>query len=154
MAHFIQFCVPVLVNWVPTTDIFRRDQTGSWVAVHLFSGALQAEIRRSTCVGFVAALISERVLAQQQLLTSHMKEKTTVTRKSCSEKEQVENIKKRSHTPIKILNAMCFMSLKHRHNHTLFSLSNSCWDIRGVFVEGINSLTTSGPLLYFRYLFW
>lgn len=45
---------------------------------------------------------------------------------------------------IKVVNWMCFMS--HQHN--------SCWDIRGVFVKGLNSLTTSGPLLFLRYLFW
>lgn len=80
-------CGPLTVC-KPTTDEFRRDQRGSWVAAHLFSGALQAEMSRSTSVGFVADLMSYRALAQQQLLTNHMKEKTSVTRKSCKRQKK------------------------------------------------------------------
>lgn len=76
--------------WKPTTDEFRRDQRGSWVHAHLFSGALQAEMSRSISVAFVADLMSERALAQQQLLTNHMKEKTSVTRKSCNAEKREE----------------------------------------------------------------
>lgn len=47
-------------------------------------------MRRSTCVGLVAVFISERVLAQQQLLTNHMKEKMIVTIKSCSGQEETQ----------------------------------------------------------------
>lgn len=43
---------------------------------------------RSISVGFVADLMSERALAQQQLLTNHMKEKTSVTRKSCTRQKR------------------------------------------------------------------
>lgn len=68
----------------PTTDVFGRDQRGSWVTVHLFPWAVQAEMSSSSVVESVAVLISESALAQQQLLTSHMKEKMTVTTKSCS----------------------------------------------------------------------
>lgn len=65
MACVIQLCFSgSFLDWIPTADVLRRDQRGSWVAVHLFSGALQAEMSRSTCVGFVAILISEIVLAQ------------------------------------------------------------------------------------------
>lgn len=70
--------------------MLRRDQRGSAVAVHLFSWALQEVMRRSTCVGLVAVFISERVLAQQQLLTNHMKEKMIVTTKSCSGQEETQ----------------------------------------------------------------
>lgn len=70
--------------------MLRRDQRGSSVAVHLFSWALQEVMRRSTCVGLVAVFISERVLAQQQLLTNHMKEKMIVTTKSCSGQEETQ----------------------------------------------------------------
>lgn len=76
--------VGLFVDGIPTTEVLRRDQRGCWVAVHLFSGARHAEMSRSTCVGFVAILTSERVLAQQELLTNHMKEKMTVMKKSCS----------------------------------------------------------------------
>ena len=80
----------LFLDGTPTTDVLRRDQRGCWVAVHLFSGARQAEMSRSTCVGFVAILISERDLAQQELLTNHMKEKTTVMKKSCTTEEKKE----------------------------------------------------------------
>lgn len=44
----------------------------------------------SIFVGFVADLMSERALAQQQLLTNHRKEKTSVTRKSCTKPKREE----------------------------------------------------------------
>lgn len=51
----------------------------------------------NTSVGFVADLMSERALAQQQLLTNHRKEKTSVTRKSCAgQKESKEVIDKKT----------------------------------------------------------
>ncbi len=146
MALFSSSCIicAPFVDLLPTTEVLRRDQKGSCVAVHLFSWALQAEMRRTTCVGFVAVLISERVLAQKQLLTSHMKEKTTVTRKSCSgQKELKGKMMERSHTGDNMVTLKCFLSQKQK----------SCWDIRGFF-GGKNSLTTSGPLLFFRYLSW
>lgn len=73
--------------------MLRRDQRGSSVAVHLFSWALQEVMRRSTCVGLVTVFISERVLAQQQLLTNHMKEKMIVTTKSWDTGERRKNQK-------------------------------------------------------------
>lgn len=47
---------------------------------------------RSISVGFVADLMSERALAQQQLLTNHMKEKTSVTRKSCAGQKESKEV--------------------------------------------------------------
>lgn len=91
----------------PTTDVLRRDQRGSWVVVHLFSGALQAEMSRSTSVGFVAILISERVLAQQQLLTNHMVAKMIVTIKSCSGQKRGRRQRGRD----KFVNLICMTSL-------------------------------------------
>lgn len=93
----------------------------------MFSGALQAEISRSTCVGLVAVLISERLLAQQQLLTNHMTEKMTVIRKSCK---------------------------RGNINHTQTKPVSCHIRIFSLFVKSLISLTTSGPLLFFRYLFW
>lgn len=47
---------------------------------------------RSISVGFVADLMSERALAQQQLLTNHMKEKMRVTRKSCAGQKESKGV--------------------------------------------------------------
>lgn len=80
----------LLVDWIHTADVLRRDQKGSCVAAHLFSWALQAEMRRSTSVGFVALLISVRLFDQQQLLTNHMREKMTVTAKSCPGQKKIK----------------------------------------------------------------
>lgn len=118
-------------RWVPTTDVLRRDQRGSWIAVHLFSGALHAEISRRTCVGSVADLMSERPLAQQQLLTSHMTEKMTVMRKSC-ERGTVKG--------------------ESRNKRQQCRCCVGC--VKKKIVAFLTSLTTSGPLLFLRYLFW
>lgn len=67
---------------VPTTEVLRPDQRGTRTEPHLLVGILQAETRSRTSSGSAAALTSERALAQAEELTSHMKEKMTVTTKS------------------------------------------------------------------------
>lgn len=62
--------------------------TGLRSAIHLLEGCLQADISIRTSSGSVATLTSESPLAQEDELTSHMNEKTTVTMKSWKKTER------------------------------------------------------------------
>lgn len=64
IRQYVCFSMFYLFTEIPTAEVLRRDHRASWVAVHLFSLTLHAEMSSSTCVGFAADLISERHLAQ------------------------------------------------------------------------------------------
>lgn len=71
-------------KWSDTTEVLRLDQTGPYTELHLLVCTLHADMSRSTSSGSVATFTSDRALAQADEPTSHMKEKTTVTMKSCT----------------------------------------------------------------------
>lgn len=72
--------------------MLRPDHTGSWVAAQRFVLTLQADMSRRAWVGSVAALTSDSALAQAHELTSHIKEKITVTIKSCLGMEKYRGV--------------------------------------------------------------
>lgn len=71
-------------KWSDTTEVLRPDQTGPYTEPHLLVCTLHAVVSRSTSSGSVATFTSDRALAQADEPTSHMKENTTVTMKSCT----------------------------------------------------------------------
>lgn len=80
---------------VLTTEVFKLDITGLWTTMHLLDGCLQADINRKTSLGFVASLTSDSPFAQADEPTSHKNEKTTVTMKSCRNKDKTGKKKKK-----------------------------------------------------------
>jgi len=86
-----------------TTDVLRPDQRGPCKEPHLFVWILQAGMRSWTSSGSVATFTSDRALAQAEELTSHMKEKTTVTTKSWEETKGVNKVSKWNQTVLSLV---------------------------------------------------
>jgi hypothetical protein len=88
--------------------------TGLWTAIHLLDGCLQADISNKTSLGSVATLTSDSPFAQADEPTNHKNEKTTVTMKSCRNKDKTgkENGVSSRHKSIRLYNLLVWLLQK------------------------------------------
>lgn len=87
LSYLKQYYLSIInreTEWSDTTEVLRPDQTGLYTEPHLLVCTLHADMSRSTSSGSVSTFRSDRALAQADDPTSHTKEKTTVTTKSCA----------------------------------------------------------------------